>query len=175
MKCSSSTVRMVPVAPVENSLCSIAVSGGQSPTLGHLRTPLAAAFNIDSGNLRIFKFNCTTHKWFAITSPPVVFGKKKVDINIRRPPYSFVEGDIVCCFEVLPLDLPKGTTAEYEVDRPKDVAFRENMLLQSVSKGKASGKSSASSTSRRNRPEVALKLGGDMNFSDDDDEGDAPV
>lgn len=136
----------------------VKIKAGSSPSLVHLKAPLAEEFGIDLRFLRVFKYFVGAATWLELV--PGMKGKKSSNKagaieNILNSPYTLRPGDLVSAFDSR--DFPEGETIV--IDREEDAYERSVHPEMVVAKPEKSGRQCA---------EVGLKFGGDLNFSDDD-------
>ena len=122
------------------------------------------------------------------SKPP---NKKKAD-NILKPPFSFIDGDVIC-YTTVPATLTPLLQQKYEVQvyirRPEDIydynikqieiknkriSDRKSTTATTQSKrrksiNKKSGSGTGTGTGKK-RTEVSLNLGGNLDFSDDEED-----
>lgn len=158
----------------------VTINGGPMPTIGFLKSQIFSKLwpnptgtqNIIHVRLLKFEINRSDAKWTEINK------EKKVD-NIFGPPTSLKEGDLICAH------MNSGTTT---VSRPEDkylkiqkkaeIAQKKAVNVRSVSRTGAAGQNGATTAAQRAAQqkgkkqivEVALSLGGNLDFSDDEDE-----
>lgn len=166
---------------------AVTVNGGATPTVGHLRQAVSAELGIQAvDKMVMFKYTPHTFTWFEIKpgmkaqgikgagggkggkgrgSAAVgggAAGAKKGGENILQAPYSLKEGDLICACEWAAGD------SGISVCRPMDLFLQAESERQRQEKRDAqSGEWGKKKSPRRPVVEVALSLGGNLDFSDD--------
>lgn len=160
----------------------VLIDGGASPSFGHLKRPVCSRLGLTLDRGLIFKFIQHTNTWAHITpgmkatgnSTAKAKGAKKIE-NITLMPYGFKEGDLVCACEA-----PSGCIEDpslvttFLISRPEDHCLQALRKKETERKkaARAGGDSGYASTKKaRKAVEVALSLGGNLDFSDDEEDG----
>lgn len=171
----------------------LTVDGGMAPTLGHLKRPLCAKLGLGGpdfnahNNVSMFKYSTQTYSWHELlpgmkasttgTKTTITSKTIKKQENILQPPYSFKEGDLVCAFENKFSSKSTITSTGIVVPskpvivcRPEDLYFRESKKLEKNTKRNQGVTKLNGSNKRVKKPatEIALSLGGNLDFSDDE-------
>lgn len=148
----------------------IFVDGGVQPNMGHLRAALGQSFGIPGDRMRIAKYNHQQKGWTELHPPKAnqqqqQKGRKKKGKqqakktgSLLESPYSLKEGDLLMI-----IDKEDDPNALAPFDRPEDVCARSKLGQERQQKRSDKKKS-------RVQQEIALRLGGDLNFTDDDEE-----
>ena len=135
----------------------------------------------------LFKYLPQSSTWFEVQSGMKVLGTtkggtgkaaagrggpKKPD-NILQAPYSFKEGDLVCACEYID---GSGSSVASVVSRAADeylqAAIEHEKELKKLQQRGDKGDWGKKKPRGQAAVEVALNIGGNLDFSDDDDEGD---
>lgn len=163
------------------------VNMGAKPAVSHLRRIVATACSIPpvvaTDEIVVYKYLASSYQWSEVVPglQASKTGGKKVTENITSPPYSIKEGDIFCCF-VRPKPTASATAAApaVVVARREDVFLRQLKELEKQSRKDrkqhhpklftGSDTTGFSSAPRKPVVEIALSLGGNLDFSDDDSE-----
>lgn len=185
---------------MEEAVCEwppreVVISGGTTPSFGHLRRPLATAFDIvlppsNGGgpvSMQIYKYATETFTWTELL-PGLNNLKKKGGRNqaenILSPPYNLKDGS----FLILRTSSASASPVKGKLGSGSGVDRREDMFLRFLREIEAeekkvrrdSGRSGLQSTGKnrtalvngggRKETDAVLRIGDlDLNFSDDDD------
>jgi len=173
----------------------ISVSGGTMPGMAHLKRPLLAAFGFPSQqpeSCRVFRWNLQKSSWHELRIELKPGFKKKE--NLTEAPFLLSEGDLVCTYggaSTLPpvagavgnsianTAATGGVVREILVSRAEDVCLQQRLeLARELRRQRGSGKPSTTGSGvgsgrARVQREVMLSIGGDLAFSDNDDDGES--
>ncbi|CAE7663392.1 unnamed protein product [Symbiodinium microadriaticum] len=160
------------------------VGAGATPTLGHFQRLLSAEFGIPFDDLAVFKFVPRLALWVPLKpgmKSSTKKGKKsggnsgKVE-NIILAPYTFRDGDLVAVVDLrtcgksgsASVDGDPSDYSDLFVDRIEDAYDR--WLIEEYEKTRLVYKSGNKSGKKRPIVEITLRFGGDLDFSDDDED-----
>jgi hypothetical protein len=143
------------------------VDGGIQPTLGHLKTAVGNVFGLPQDRVRLAKYISGQKEWVELVAHVKNESKRgrkrkggqrgtnKKSESIVQGLYNLREGDLIVVVDTDDVkDLP------FSWDRPEDLCARAK---RTEDRSKKRGEKKK----RKDHPEIALKLGGDLNFSDD--------
>lgn len=178
--CNEGEALMSPAwPPVE-----VTVNGGKSPNMGALKKAVCETFKIPSETISIFKLSKSQHDWIEITRPllspssaPSSSSKKKTE-NILEGPTGFKDGDFICVFGYTTEFTASCRSKEISVARFEDILMKNARSEKEKEKKKAKKKRKSGTSvtfgvgeSGSKAPaEIALSLGGNLEFSDEEDE-----
>ena len=161
------------------------IGTGATPTLGHLKRLLSCEFNIPFEDVAVFKYMPRRALWVPLKPGMKTNTKKgkkgggnsgKIE-NIMLAPYTFRDGDMVAVVDLrLCGNTPESSTDDRDindhcdmfVDRVEDAYAR--WLMEENDKTRLVYKTDNKSGKKRPIVEVTLRFGGDLDFSDDDED-----
>jgi len=178
----------------------VVISGGTTPSFGHLRRPVAATFDLPlppmsggagSNNLQFYKYAPETFSWTELL-PGLNNMKKKggrgQSENILSPPYNLKDGSFLT-LRVSAVKKSTGTSVGTKQGNGSGVDRREDMFLRFLKEVAAEEKRARRAHGRvsgdvdfspgfsntggtvRKETSVMLRIGDlNLNFSDDDDD-----
>lgn len=148
----------------------VQLSAGPIPSLPQLKRAIERDLDIPFHSQRVFKLFSNENVWKDLDA--VAEKRKKIvkgTDSLLSVPYLLKEGDLLCVVRTATTSnsgtafgspVPKGSTVSYTIDRPVDEQRRANAIAgASGVRGKKK---------KRNNHEVALRLAGDFDFSDDE-------
>lgn len=144
------------------------LNGGAMPSLARLKRILESEIDISFSSQRVFKLFSGENIWKDVSALAQKKSKNGLE-NLLLVPFSFKEGDSLCVFDATECNvksssdslMPHATT--FVVDRPIDQQRR--LAAVEGAGGGVRGKKK-----KQNQQEIALKLTGDFDFSEDEDE-----
>ena len=142
------------------------LSAGPMPSLPQLKRAIEKELHVPFQNQRVFKLFSTESTWKDLDL--ISEKRRKGAENLFTVPYSLKEGDSICVInrDVSSLSTTFGSscspivqTTVYKVDRPIDEERRNNSVTGAERTKKK----------KRNQQEIGLRLAGNFEFSDEED------
>lgn len=145
----------------------VIISGGESPSFGHLTRPLLSAFAIDPvQKMHVFKFEAESWSWVKL-APRMNNQKKRGSSrseNIFASPYSLKDGSFIL------LDTGHDRSS---MDRCEDCFMRllhkKEKSEKHLKRNRGHEKPTTKSNPQPNTPEIALRIGSAAGDSSDDE------
>ncbi len=152
----------------------VELSAGLAPNFSHLKRLLAFKFSLSFDNLKVYKYFVHNSTWVELKpgmKSTTKKGRKSNVENIVNSPYCLRDGDLIVVREA-----SSDVKLESEIpiiDRVEDAYERWiNESSKKEDEGRSAEKISNRAAKKKNTAEITLKFGGDLDFSEGEDEDD---